>query len=363
MEMSDLYEDVFTNPVGDLDTSSTVVQDEKPQTTSELVDELDSFIHGGESNVSSDGDSDDFVSYMCRMRGIDPNSIQIEEIDGVKNVKFDDLTKEDKFDVLFNDMKDPAMTFTDEEAEIINSWRSSGISPFEYINKTINDNINQYYRNSQEMEDSPSIDDYDDDEVYLAQIQMDYPDLSQEERLRLLSQAKMDADVFKKQVDNIRDKYGDQEDKARERRAIAQQQIQQNYQARMYNGLVNALNSNDFLGLDNQGMVLSNEEKNAVAQFAFRKDINGKTPLENAMANPQNLARIAYYALYGRDLINDMMNNHEQELNNAIRSGYSQGFAQGGGKNTVRYNSNNSNNGGRSVPKDKDGLSEMGSIY
>ena len=72
-----------------------------------------------------------------------------------------------------------------------------------------NNAVNEYAQNAQQFVPSSnySVDDYTDDELYLYDMQVRMPDMTDEELTEALDNARSNEELFKKQVNGIRNEY------------------------------------------------------------------------------------------------------------------------------------------------------------
>lgn len=300
---------------------------------------------------------EDFMSFMFRSRGIDPNNIEFVDPDGTsKSRKFDELPNQEKLDVLFNDEKDPAYDFTDDEIDMINGWRKNGISPNEYMDMKINDAMKQYEERTSVS--GVDMDNFTDDEVFKANFKVENPNSTDEQAEKALYAAKSDADTFELIVDGIRNKYEEMSRKKIENASKYKNAVNESADRKMREGFETKLNDEDFLNLDSVSIKLTDDEKKRISAFVFDKDKNGKSQLDYSLKNPKFLAKMAYYALFADSNFNNFAKQYEERVNNVAKSAYNDGFAAGGGRNTVRYSSTRTV--GSPNPNQRKEVSEIG---
>lgn len=363
LEVDDLYgdDDLFDdNQQQSQQSQQAPQQQEVPvfRSTEEVLRDFDEFAKSN-NNSSNMEDDPGLLSYMFSKRGIDPNNISIQDEEGnLKQVRFDELPTNDQYDLLFNEAPNEALNFDEDETNVINGWRSVGMNPMDYINSIINDAIESYKNNTEKP--ISSVNNFSDDEIFSAKLKMDYPSLSAEERNDILESSKLNPDAYRKQVENIRNSFDEIEKSYAQQRDEYEVNRKRQHEMSQYNVFANKLNDSNFLNVDDYNVTLDDSEKENIKRFVYAKNKNGETGLDRALKNPAFKAKLAYYALYGDGLINDISKNYSADVNAAKRNGYAEGFAAGGGRNTVQYSGKS--NSTNSIKK-KDGIVDIDDLY
>ena len=135
----------------------------------------------------SQTEDDDFVSQLLRSRGIDDKTkIKFENEDGeIEEVNWDSLSSQDQFNLIqSSEAKVEEPNISDDEIELINAIRNSGMTPTEYINY-IQQGVSQPV-----VEQHYTVDDYSDDELFLADFLSRMGDITDEEAQQALAVSK-----------------------------------------------------------------------------------------------------------------------------------------------------------------------------
>ncbi len=247
----------------------------------------------------------DFVNAYLKEYGIsDPSKLQFEDENGeIVERDFNSLSDEEKLNV-FKELADPG--YTDYEKQVIDYLRSN--------NATLDDVIEYYQKKAIEdyEKENPdkvhqrvySIDDYSDDELYLADLKNKYPDFTDEELTSKLDSAKLNEDLFTKEVNAIRTSLKQQEDdeikQQEEMQAQSFQELQNNLQNAMAEFTEIALdpedNSQDALALQ-----IEDADREVMLRYLLERDKDGKSQLVRDLEDPQALIELAYYRTRERD--------------------------------------------------------------
>lgn len=301
---------------------------EDPNNAPASVDQMD---NGGDmdslledpSSYTDDGYQDDnasatkqdetlLVKYL-RAQGIDdPANIAFEGDDGeIERMNFNDLSEEEQLNMLGELNKS---NYSDYEKEVINYLRTNNatldqvVDYFaeqrlrEYIDKHKNDNYEREY----------SVDDYNDDELYLADLKARFSTLTDEELVSKLDMAKADPELFQKEVDALRESYKQQEDAEIE---YENQRMYDSYQ-NLQNSIIGMTNNFNEFPLDNDGEALQveDQDKRAILQYLFDVDAEGKSQLVKDIQDPRKLIKLAWYQTNGDQMMTGLTRYWKDQL-------------------------------------------------
>lgn len=256
-------------------------------------------------NDSDQHDSDDFVTAYLKQYGIsDPSKLQFEGENGeIVERDFNSLSNEEKFNV-FKELADPG--FTDYERQVVDYLRKNNATLDDviqyYQQKAVEDYLNQ--NPDQVHQRTYSIDDYTDDELYLADLKNKYPEFTDEELTSKLDSAKLNEELFTKEVNAIRTSLRQrEEDEIKQQEEIEAQSFQE-----LQNNLQNAMadfteivldpedNSQDALSLQ-----IEDADRDVMMRYLLERDKDGKSQLVRDLEDPQALIELAYYRTRERD--------------------------------------------------------------
>ena len=266
----------------------------------------------------------DVVDYLLKSKGIsDKSKIKYENDFGeIEEVDWNNLSKKDKLNIINTREQQDVDQLYDDEIQLINHIRSSNMSPQEYLQYVAQDSINRYTQNAQ---NSYSIDQYSDDELYLLDLvqKVGQENLTEDKALKELEKAKEDKDLFTKKVAAIRDEYKNLEESQRQQyQQQAQAQYQQQYQ-QFANTVAQSIdNFGDFSGMNFE---LTPEDKQELYEFIMGTDSAGVSILGKAFNDPRTLVNAAWFALNNQKIFDDINNYFSEEIKNVRKQSYQQG--------------------------------------
>ena len=248
-----------------------------------------------------------FLYEFLKEKGIeDPSKLQFENEDGeIEEVDFNSLSDEEKLNVI-NSVSDPGLT--QHETDVVNYLRQNNVTFNQVIDyfskKAVEDYLAQ--NSDQVYQKSYTIDDYTDDELYLADLKSKYPEFTDEELMSKLETAKANETLFKKEVDALRVDYKKQEDAEIE----AQKQREQQDYDNLVGNLQNILNNFNEVALDSTDaesdvLEIEDSDKQQVLAYLLNQDSEGKSQLVKDLENPATLIELAWLRTQGRTLIDN----------------------------------------------------------
>lgn len=277
---------------------------------------------------------EDLIGDLLKRQGIsDSSKIKFEGDDGIiKERDWDDLTYAEQLNILIGDnSSNPETDLDDDEIDLINSVRQSKMSTKEYMDAVRNNAINEYTANHTQPAPKYSVDDYTDDELYLYDMQVRMPDMTDDELSEALDNAKNNESLFKKQVNGIRNEYRQlEENKIRQEQAVAMQNQQEQYN-QYANTIINAIdNQSDIAGI----FELEDEDKQNIAYSILGQDQAGISNLGKALNDPNTLVKMVWFALRGEEAIDSLNEYYKDQISKARQSGYQKGLEDARSGNT-----------------------------
>lgn len=268
-----------------------------------------------DDNDTSDNDEDVITSYLKSRGIVDPTKLQFENEDGeISEVDFNSLSKDEQLTIL---QELASSNYTDYEKQVINYLRVNNTDlqgVIEYFqNKAIEDYLAQNPNASNQK--SYKIDDYSDDELYIADLAAKFPEFSDEELNSKLESAKMNEDLFKKEVDALRSFYKGEEERQAEE---AKQKEQQDYE-NLQNTLLNTLNGFNEVVLDasdpqSDSLEIEDSDKQVMLQYLLEQDKDGRSQFDKDLSDPAALIEIAWLRTQGRNTISGLTQYWKNEL-------------------------------------------------
>ena len=257
--------------------------------------------------VKNDGDSDDVLYDFLREHGIeDPSKMKFSnDNDEIEDVDFRSLSKDEQMEILKN-LTDSGLS-TQEKADL-NYLRQNGLNLKSYGSAISQQSVQNYL--AQHPEGQPErvygIDDYTDDELYLADLKSKYPEFTDEELLSKLDSAKDNEDLYIKEVTALRNSYKEDEDNM-----IRQQQEAEKQQyVDLQNNLMAATRDFTEVLLDpddpeSDSLMVEDADKKQILSYLLDQDSQGKSQLVRDLEDPNVLVQLAWLRLQGQNAIAD----------------------------------------------------------
>ena len=276
---------------------------------------------------TEDNDKKDVLTEFLKFIGIkDPEHIKFEDEDGIiKEQSWNDLSFEEKMNILTTSYQQPERDLDDDEIELVNELRKKNMTPEQYIN-TIRQQAAQDYADSLEANPQYSIDDLSDDEIFMLDLQDKIEDITDEEITSALAKAKEDP-LYEKKIAGMRKALKAQEDEYISQ-IKAEQEMQQQEQFNQFkDSVVNSIQQFNKVGdLD---INLDQEDMEDIAAFILDRDDTGMSYMGRALNNPQTLVEMAWWTLKGRDALNSISEYFANEIKNVRQMSYQKGLEDG----------------------------------
>lgn len=289
----------------------------------------------GDSNKNQENplqitDNDDFAIAILKQNGINPNAIPVSDENGNQNlISFGDLSRQEQIDMIQsisgNQQQNGGYQLEDDEVDMINAIRRSGMSPEQYMNALRDRFVNEYIQNGG-GEQQYQVDSLSDDELWLSDYHAKVKNASEEDALRALEYAKSNPDLFNKTMEGMRQMYKENEENSRTQDMQRQEELAKQVAADYESAIVDAVNSNSRLRFGDDVIDLSKDDKEEIASFILDRDPSGENYMVGAMKNQNELVKMAFMYLKGEELINEMQEAHKRELANTRNDAYSKGF-------------------------------------
>lgn len=248
----------------------------------------------------------------------DIDNIRFQDEKGTEYyMPFEDLSEEEKISILRGDLSD--YDLSDDEIQLLNAMRSNNMTP-----EDLEDYIGNYYLENYSKQMQPDlsdyftyeIDDYSDDELYVADLQSRFPNATDDEIIQMYDQAKANSELYSKAVQDLRGHYRQKEDQHRE---LEKQERERQYQEQEYayqNSIQDSLtNFNNISELH-----LEDSDKQQIWDALVHVDSNGQRVIESLLDDPNNLVKAAWFLLYGEESINALANYYKKEISNSRKT-------------------------------------------
>lgn len=269
--------------------------------------EVNQPLSSGETDPDPSQDDSDVLYDFLKSYGIeDPSKMKFQnENDEVEDVDFRSLSKEDQIEILKN-LTDSGLS--DQEKSDLNWLRQNNMSLKQFGNSVSERSIKEYLEKNPDKAPQRvyQIDDYSDDELYLADLKSKYPDFTDEELLSKLESAKDNEDLYNKEVTALRNSYKEDEDNLikqnEEQQAQAAQEMREN--------LMNAASNFNEVLLDaddpeSDALMIEDTDRQQILSYLLDIDSQGKSQLVRDLEDPETLIQLAWLRLQGQNAISD----------------------------------------------------------
>ena len=315
------------NEIDDLDDDLMNGESPQPDDNQDSYEEhpYDDDYQEDDTVTYEDEEEEDVISAFLRSKGINPNSIKFTGDDGEQEEKkFSDLTAEEQLQILqYNDLDDN-YGLTAEETQLINSLRANNLSVQDYNNYIAKQAIDNYTQAN--YQPRYQVDDISDDELFIIDLKARIPELSDDEVLSELDNAKTNEELFEKKIQSIRDDYKQKEDliEQQDQQLKAQQAAQQAQQFEQV--IINTIQNNDSIDLGDSQLALSVDDKNEIASFILDEDATGVRYISRALDDPATLVKMVWYALKGEEAFSKISDYYKSKISEAAKYNYNKGY-------------------------------------
>ena len=275
-------------------------------------------------------ESEDDVMYDYLMsKGINPQAVKIETENGIEEVDFNDLSREEQMSILQDNPQDyrDADDLTDEEVNLINQIRSNNWTTQDYNNYIAQQTYNQLINQQQPQY---SVDDFTDEELFLVDLQSKVPDLTEDEAVEELTNAKYNEELFNKKMRALREEYKSRED---DDRAQQQHEYEEAYNQQMQqvtDTILSTIEQNREMDLGGQIIEMSDDDMNTVASFILDSDQAGVRHIQKALNDPQAVVQMAWWLTRGREAFRTLNDYYKNQITQVARTNYQRGLQDAG---------------------------------
>lgn len=148
-------------------------------------------------------------------------------------------------------------------------------------------------------------------------------DVTEEEAADALGKAKSNEELYRKQVDSIRNEYRQAEEENRMQEQLEQEQVAQQQYEQFSTQIVDEINNlTDIQGLD---LNMDEDDMQTLYDFITGQDASGTNYFAKALSDPKILVKTAWLALNGDQMIDDITNYFQHEISNVRRESYRKG--------------------------------------
>lgn len=262
-----------------------------------------------------------------KSRGIeDISKIKYENDEGEEEeIDWDTLDSSEKLSILKQLNEGSENDLDDSELQLINAIRSSRMSPSEYLNYITQRGVDQYAQSLQGATQVYEIDQYSDEDLFITDLitRMGRENITDDEAREALDRAKSNEALFKKQASAIRNEYKKIEDENRQYELYLEEQRRQE----QYNQFANSVRDqiigfNEFQGFE---LNMDQEDKEDLYEFIVGFDEAGNSILGKALNDPSVLVKMAWFALHGEQMLDDISDYVKQQVTKVRKDSYNKG--------------------------------------
>lgn len=317
-DLNDWEDDLLENP-----------QIEEPENEEESQEEVYEY-------ADQDEDSSDVLDQFLRSKGINPDAVKFETENGYEEVPFNELSLEDQLSILSD--RDDSSDLNDQEIDLLNTMRNNNWSVEDYNNYIAQQAIQNYTNNQQNNEPVYSIDDYSDEELFIMDLQSKIPDITEDEAVEELTNAKNNEELFNKRVNALRSEYKAKEDAERTKQEEETKQAQEQQMNQFRDTILDTIERNKDIDLGGIPMEMSDEDMNTVASFILDSDAAGVRHIAKALNDPNAIFQMAWWLTRGQDAFRELNNYYKQQITEVARNNYNRGVedAKSGNVNSAK---------------------------
>lgn len=232
------------------------------------------------------------------------------------------MSSDEQYNILSSSDLDENYGLDDNEIDLINSIRSSRVSVNDYMNYIKQQGIKEYLEQNNTVH--YTVDDYTDDELYVADMQARFPDMTEDEITNSLDHDKSNESLYQRKIDSLRQEYKDLEDK-KNQMELAQQEEERAKQAQEFSdSIVEAINQVDRMG--SFKIELEDDDMQDIYDFLTQEDKTGVRYIARALNDPKTLVKMAWFALKGDDAMKSISDYYAQQIKEVAKTNYAKGL-------------------------------------
>ena len=314
----------------------SLLEDEPSTVQEDSYEEQEEQSYDYEPNKSDESyEDEDLLNSYLRSKGINPEGIRFETENGYEEIPFRELSKDEQLDIL-ND-RDASYDLTDDEINMLNQMRSQNWSSSDYNNYIAKQAIENYI-NGNQQEPVYNIDDYSDEELFVMDLQSRIPDITEDEAVEELTNAKNNEELFQKKVNSLREEYKAREDEEREQYNQQVAEAQQQSMDQFRDTILNTIEQYRDFDLGGIPMEMSDEDMNTVASFILDSDAAGVRHIAKALNDPNAIFQMAWWLTRGQDAFREINDYYKQQITEVARNNYNRGVedARSGNVNSAK---------------------------
>ena len=257
-------------------------------------------------------DDFDLTRELLTRQGIsDMNKIKFEDESGaVVEKAWDALSNNEKLMILSH-QEDPDTSLDDDEIELINQIRESGMTPDQYI---------QSLQVSEPPTPTYEVDDMSDDELFCLDLldKVGADNITNEELQQALENAKSNEALYNKQVASLRVYYKDLEEQRQQQLELEKQEEAEQQFNDFANNIIESIRN--FNSFEDTPVELSQDEMEDLANYILTRDASGYSEFGHLLNDPVQFTKAAFWMLKGPEILNEM----QKQIKEAYLRGYNE---------------------------------------
>ena len=301
--------------MGDTPTDETIDQTVEVDPPADVTEDVVDPVEPDEEPTEDDIDDDaDYMETFLKSFGIeDGKTLKFENEDGTtEDIDFNSLSNKEKLEIL-KDLTTPQLQ--EHEIETINYLRRNNATMQDVVEYYQQKAIQEYIEKNGAPEKVYSVDEYKDEELYMADAKAKYPDMTDEELLADLEAAKENEALFNKKVEAIRKQYKAIEDKEKADAEQAERDRVENFKNSIQSTLDNFNEiSLDYTDAKADSLTIEASEKNKILEYITKQDANGMTQLYKDLNDAEKLISFAWWTNYGQESISSITKYFQKQL-------------------------------------------------
>lgn len=304
---------------------------DEPVEDSPEIPSIDEIDEPEEDQYDDDDDDYSVVERFLQDRGVNPRSIKFETEEGEEISDFNELSKEDQYQIL-NSLSEDESDLDDSEIGLLNFMRTNNWSVQDYNNYIAQQAIQRYTETQTEPEQTYQIDDLSDEELFLVDLKSKIPDLTEDEAMEELDRSQQNPDLFNKKVQSLRKDYKEKEDLYKKQQEEEQQNQQKAAYEQYSKTIADAINRATVMDLGDLDLELQNEDKQEIYNYLVGYDQQGNRLINNTLADPDQLVRMAWLNIKGPEVFKELTSYYKKKISDTAKTNYQRGYedAKGG---------------------------------
>ena len=255
----------------------------------------------------------DLIKEILKSKGItDPDNIKFQTETGVITTAFDDLSNEDKLQILnSSSAQEEDLILDQDEANIINIMRENDLTAEQLINYFKYLGAEEYKASQTQF----NIDNYTDDELLALDLKSRFDDWTEEEILDEVERMKQNEAIYQKRVAKVKEDFQALAQKQLEEQQAQQASQSQQNQTQDSQQFMQAVKDAGKNYTNYSGIDLDQDDLNKAYDYLFKPLLNGKSKFAVDFSDPDKLMKLALLMTSGDEMFNNLHTTYLMEIN------------------------------------------------